>query len=258
MTRWITGAILMAIASYVLVYSGLPLIVFLGVAGVGAFYELWRMMGSPNKWVLSVPVGGYIMGMMVLYGGGRQWVMGIWGVHMLVLMGFVVELYRQQLWGHGGTWRIMAKYFLYIFCGLSSIYLIREAPNGPMYLLILCVSIWSTDICAYVGGRLVGRTPLSVVSPKKTVEGTAIGVLSAGAMVAMICVLSQWSLMWALGAVGLGVMGQVGDLYESLIKRRYGVKDSSTLLPGHGGILDRGDSTLMVAPIVYMVVMWLG
>jgi len=99
------------------------------------------------------------------------------------------------------------------------------------------------------------ETPLSSVSPKKTVEGTVSGVLAAGLIVFVLCKAYDLSYIFVFAAFIIGLMGQLGDLYESLIKRTHNVKDSSNLLPGHGGILDRADSSIFVAPIVYAMVL---
>ena len=129
--------------------------------------------------------------------------------------------------------------------------------DGLVYISLLFLSIWSTDVFAYYGGRAFGKTKLSELSPKKTVEGTIIGVLSAGFFVGIGCYFFNLSYFFLIAALLIGLLAQMGDLYESLIKRTYNVKDSSNILPGHGGILDRADSTLFVAPIFYLFMLLL-
>ena len=114
--------------------------------------------------------------------------------------------------------------------------------------------IWAADIGAYIFGKCFGRTRLSDISPKKTVEGAIFGVLGS----IVVAILGSWSLQWPgfpwpgsiLGLL-IGIASLLGDLTESLMKRDAGVKDSGQLIPGHGGILDRADSYVFTAPLVY-------
>jgi phosphatidate cytidylyltransferase len=132
----------------------------------------------------------------------------------------------------------------------------RTDTLGAFTVLAIMVSIWTCDSFAYYAGRAFGRHKLfERVSPKKTWEGSVAGAIGAvGAMIG----LQQWLLPYltvgdavVIGLI-IGIFGQLGDLAESHIKRDAGVKDSSQLIPGHGGIFDRFDSLLFVAPLVYI------
>lgn len=128
---------------------------------------------------------------------------------------------------------------------------------GLTSLLLAFFCIWAADIGAYFVGKFFGRTSLSHISPKKTVEGAVFGVCGSIAVAAA----GSWYLNWpgwpytgaAFGML-IGVASLLGDLTESMMKRDAGVKDSGQLIPGHGGILDRTDSYVFTAPLVYYFV----
>lgn len=131
------------------------------------------------------------------------------------------------------------------------------APTGLKVTLLAFMCIWAADIGAYLMGKLVGRTRLSHISPKKTVEGSVWGVLGCIGVAIAGARYLHWP-QWALAGVALGMMigiaSLLGDLTESMMKRDAGVKDSGQLIPGHGGILDRADSYVFTAPLVYYFV----
>ena len=134
-----------------------------------------------------------------------------------------------------------------------------EAARGAWLVLYLLLVTWLNDTGAYLIGARLGKTKLApALSPKKTVEG-ALGGLAFATVTSVLCGLwFQLPLVHALilGPV-LGVLGQVGDLCESAIKRDLGIKDFGGIMPGHGGILDRFDSILFTAPIAYYYLAWI-
>jgi phosphatidate cytidylyltransferase len=134
---------------------------------------------------------------------------------------------------------------------------LSKLPLGLTHILLAFFCIWAADIGAYIFGRLFGRTRLSAISPKKTVEGAIFGV-SASTTVAVIgsyyLSWTGWPFTGAAFGLLIGVASLLGDLTESMMKRDAGVKDSGQLIPGHGGILDRADSYVFTAPLVYYFV----
>lgn len=147
---------------------------------------------------------------------------------------------------------------LYVGLPLSTVVSARVLPSGAFLVLFLAVVTWASDAGAYYVGTLWGKHPLMPsVSPKKTFEGLLGGLAGAIAAALVACLWFASELSWS-DAVALGILltltGLVGDLFESVIKRRAGVKDSGGILPGHGGMLDRIDSLLFTAPTFYYYV----
>ena len=160
------------------------------------------------------------------------------------------------------AWSLFAPITLFAtFGALAALWLVV----GTWHLLSLLALIWIADIAAYFGGRRFGRRKLAAqISPGKTREGAVFGV--AGVMIWLLAtahidnsfaqaLLASWGWLGVLGSgVLLGVLAIMGDLFESYLKRQAGVKDSSGLLPGHGGVYDRVDAVVAVVPVAYLLV----
>lgn len=128
---------------------------------------------------------------------------------------------------------------------------------GSLLVFWTWLSAASADIGAFFVGRTYGRTRFSNISPKKTVEGAVAGFLCSAGVSILGAYLLKWPVWWATGAVYgiiVSVIGLCGDLFESCFKRDVGWKDSGSLFPGHGGVLDRADSYVLIAPLVYFFV----
>lgn len=154
---------------------------------------------------------------------------------------------------------------LFLLCDLRFDWLHTQVAVGDAGLddlarlslvLLLIFSIWINDTMAYIVGSLIGKTPLSPISPKKTWEGTAGGALLAVGVMTGIAWLIDPALARHAAAISAiaAVSGTLGDLFESKLKRTAGVKDSGSFMPGHGGFLDRFDSLLFAAPCVWLYV----
>jgi phosphatidate cytidylyltransferase len=156
---------------------------------------------------------------------------------------------------------ITAFGILYVGLTLSTVTSTRVLAGGEWLVLFLALVTWAADTGAYYAGTLWGRHLLAPrISPKKTVEGLlgGMGLAVVAALLAQVWFVPQLSPMdmVVLGVVLTGA-GLFGDLSESAIKRRVGVKDSGSILPGHGGMLDRIDSLLFTAPTFYYYVTWI-
>jgi CDP-diglyceride synthetase len=198
----------------------------------------------------TVLVGGPLI-LLAVYEGG-WWLLGV--LALISAVGFAEILY---LYGHGtmpgferplGYGLGFTAALLYIPVLLGHLYLLRAAgPQGRPEALVTVAVVWATDLVAFFAGRHLGRRKLAPrLSPGKTVEGAIAGVL-AGVVVAVIG-FGGGGAPFGLAVAGAAV---VGDLFESWLKRRARVKDSGTILPGHGGVLDRFDSLILAAPVAY-------
>lgn len=144
-----------------------------------------------------------------------------------------------------------------LYVGLPAavfLWLRERGPEGRETILALFAIIWAADIFAYFGGKLIGGPKIALgLSPNKTWAGIVAGII-AGALAGYVCGVffagsSEISVLWVSTGALVGFTGLMGDLFESFLKRRFGVKDASQLIPGHGGVLDRIDS-LMAASLL--------
>ncbi len=164
--------------------------------------------------------------------------------------------------------QIMCAFFCVAYAPimLSFIYLVRELPYGIYSVWMIFISSWICDTCAYLVGILFGKHKLvPVLSPKKSIEG-ALGGIAGSALVGAAYaffivehVISEQKITWIfvlISAVG-AVISQVGDLAASAIKRNHEIKDYGKLIPGHGGVMDRFDSVIFTAPMIYFLALLL-
>ena len=168
------------------------------------------------------------------------------------------ERHAQELKRHFDEFVYTVFALVYVVTFIAFLPLIRDGLNGVRWLFLFLFICWAGDTGAYFAGRKWGKTKLApLISPGKTVEGAG-GGLAASISVAIIfklVVFPNLGWMGALGtAVAVGSIAQIGDLCESFFKRAYKIKDSSKILPGHGGILDRFDGVLFSLPVMYLCV----
>ncbi|WP_443025481.1 phosphatidate cytidylyltransferase [Sphingomonas sp. PB4P5] len=241
-----TGVLMIAVAALALWLGG---IAFWVLCSVGALFMMaeWSDLdraGARNKRVaqfaLSVPLATMAPASLIIE------------VHYFFTLGllagaafFTVIVTRKARLAMG-----------IIYCGLPvlSLVFLRRADGGLVFAFWALALVWACDIGAYFAGRTIGGPKLApAISPNKTWAGLGGGVIAAGLFGALLHV--QFGLPWrmTLATPLLAVVAQAGDLYESWLKRRAGVKDSGNILPGHGGVLDRLDGLVPVAPLAALL-----
>ncbi|MGI6361938.1 MAG: phosphatidate cytidylyltransferase [Bacillota bacterium] len=254
-TRVIT-AIIFAPALLLLIYLGSwPLLIALGIfTGVGV-YEYGKMMTAKNYQVPYPLLIAAAISIMVAVGQAAWWLLGLIFVVVLVLL--IIWAMRKQEKFPG----IMLSLggIMYIGIGFGFVLLLRLPPHTWSILILVFLLTWATDVGAYLLGSAFGKKKLApAISPNKTVAGAVGGVICAAVttlVFGLLFVGIPWYLLIIIGVIG-SLFGQFGDLFESMIKRWSGIKDSGGFFPGHGGVLDRFDSVLFVAPTVYFLLMF--
>lgn len=223
-------------------------------AGIIALYEYGRMVlpgRRPGELAWSIFFG--ITPLVGAYGGTLSGVAAGLFLATLFLVAYTLLNYRGVGQGLDFLARTLLGYVYISFC-LAHLILLRAQPQGAYWLLALTALTIGSDTGGYYAGRLFGRTKLCpAISPGKTVAG-AIGGLVLGGVAGAGLIFSLFPELDRLLVTGsaliLVCIGVMGDLVESVLKRSAGIKDSGTLLAGHGGLLDRGDSLLLAAPVL--------
>lgn len=250
--------------------GGLWFFAVVGVIALRGQWELTRML-APGERGLPVRFMALAVGLALLVdawlSAGSHWGLVLVAGTAVVLLDLVVQ---PEMPAPGMTAGVTTLSWVYVAAPLAHLFWLRgEAgilgtpSGGPWLVLGLFLMVWGSDTLAYLAGMKWGRHKLvPAVSPGKSVEGMVAGIIGAGAVGTGLAV---WvpDLAWSLpvgGGIGvlIGAGAVLGDLMESRLKRGAGAKDAGSLLPGHGGVLDRFDSTLLCAPLLYYVLVLLG
>lgn len=261
MGRIVTGLILAICWILLLLVGPYPLFCLVITAGGGiALYEFLRMSSreGEQRYIPLVLILGIVpLGAASLWGSIA--LTSSLFLALLVLIIVTVAAYPSL---ENGLFFVSRSCFGIFYIGFCSAHLIllRSLPQGIYWLLVLTAITVSSDTGAYYVGRALGKTKLyPLLSPGKTRAGAVGGIIGGmlGGLVAAVILLEgvNFFMVGLLGLV-LSAVGIIGDLMESLIKRVSGVKDSGQILPGHGGLLDRCDSLLLTAPVLYYVLFW--
>ena len=250
----------------VLAFDGVLLMVFVASAAGAGAWELSTALRLKGWYVPRVPavVGTVlIMPATYFYGQEIQWAFSIAIVAALILWRTVHLLWERRVSPMQALQKTLRDYaaaaFLVIYLPLTlsfAMMLLRRPDDGQMWVLTFVLVVAMIDTCGYLVGRKLGRHKMAPgVSPKKTLEGLAASV-TAALVTGVMCALFLLQIDWWWGVVLAAVLtltAVFGDLAESLIKRDLGVKDMSSWLPGHGGMMDRLDSILPSALATFLI-----
>jgi len=248
-------------------WSFFILVTTLALFSLNEFYSLMNKKGYSPSYIIGMPVTLFFIWLTsytVKHPIWEPYAIGI--LTTAIIITFTGGLFLRKAQDSTVNASITLLGILYIGWMFCYLILIRELnPPGAIfwknhgaYLFFLIISIWACDTFAYLIGTYFGKVKLApFISPRKTVEGAVAGFLIS---IVAAFIFSRFTGMNSLHAVILGTIigfvSQVSDLVESLIKRDAGVKDSSSLIPGHGGALDRMDSFILTAPIMYYYISW--
>lgn len=283
--RVITAIIGIPFFIYMILKGGLYWSLFVAVLGVLGSYEVFKAsfadtafetLFSPQKKLFFIIMQFFISAWLI----SAAFVDPCLGGALLFVVMSILALVRPE--PSGTLVFIGLPLFVMAFIGVPVIYLmkLRSLPNGAFLVLALFTAVWALDTGAYFSGRLLGKHGFHSFSPKKTLEGAIGGTLSViflfliyYRLIDCRCLfytkLLNWSIIAdnfrffasAIGPVGLALtvsfLGQAGDLLESAVKRDLKIKDSSNILPGHGGIYDRFDSIFLAAPVYFYVIKYM-
>lgn len=259
--RIITGSVLLAIGFSAIFEGHYLLFLVVAFGALVSLSEILTMFGDiklPNR-LAAYGVTGLLL-LSSIWPGDTFWLHQPYAaVFVFISMGIMlIELSRRKVYVPANPTLKALRVAFIIGVYFVFFYLIRQTEQG-LANAIFCLSLtWVSDIFAYFGGRAFGKHKLAPhISPNKTIEGSISAILCTLLMSGFyIYIFHLNPMLYFPLAFVISVLGQLGDLYESLTKRFFKIKDSSALLPGHGGIYDRVDSMLFVVPIAYYILVW--
>ena len=252
-TRLLSGIVLVLVAFLTINCGGYVLLATLLCVSLIGMQELYRAMHVRKEGFGALELVSYA-GVLLIYlllipEDSAYPLMGVIASLVLIMCVYVFCYPAYQ------AGQIMAAFFGIVYVGvmLSYIYQTRMLPGGQFHVWLIFLCSWGCDTCAYCVGVLIGKHKMApVLSPKKSIEG-AVGGVAGAVLLGVIYAFFTKGGMVEYGIIcGVGALiSMVGDLAASAIKRNQGIKDYGKLIPGHGGILDRFDSVIFTAPVIY-------
>lgn len=254
-TRLLSGILLVLIALLTIGMGGYLLFFTLIAVSLIGMQELYRVMKVREEKFEILELAGYAGAVLyyiaALIDFERYGFMALIGALVLLMFVYVFAYPKY----HAN--QVMPAYFgiVYVAVMLSFIMLTRNLEGGKFLVWLIFLCSWGCDTCAYCVGKLIGKHKMApILSPKKSVEGGVGGVVGAALLGALYAAVTGGDVLgYAIICTAGALISMVGDLAASAIKRNQGVKDYGKLIPGHGGILDRFDSVIFTAPIIYFL-----
>ena len=262
-TRLLSGILLVIIALVTIISGGDILFATILAISLIGMTEIYKILDVNKKLLGFVGYAAAIVYFALIRFGLSEWITMFTIAFLIVLMAVYVFTYPKYRSEH-----IMLAFFglFYVAVMLSYVYQIRMLPQGAFIVWLVFICSWGSDTCAYCVGMLIGKHKMAPkLSPKKSIEGAVGGVVGAALLGAAYAAIMNRTMAGAdagviqyalIGAVG-ALISMVGDLAASAIKRNHDIKDYGNLIPGHGGILDRFDSVIFTAPIIYYMAVML-
>jgi phosphatidate cytidylyltransferase len=283
-TRSLTAAVFVVVMLTGLLWNPWSFLTLFTVIHFGCWIEYRKIITLIDKEYASisqlhrysVPIAGWCL---MLYGvrqdvsipGLSLYMVGKWGCLIFLCLLVLGETIRFRTLSirnilHSAFGLLYISLPIAMLVWLRALYYASPIPFADRIPVLMIIgSIWINDTMAYIVGSLIGRTPLSRISPRKTWEGTVGGIILA---IAVMGLLAGWlrdepavalfpPIDWMIVAAIASIVGTFGDLLESKLKRMAGVKDSGHILPGHGGFLDRFDSLLIATPFAWAYLVWI-
>ena len=254
--RLFSGIILVIIALITIILGNDILLVTVGIVSLIGLYEMNRVFGIEKY---ATGILSYIA--VIIYYAMLRFDMMTYVPFLIVALLIACMAIYVFEFPKCKTEQVMAAIFgtIYVAVMLSFVYLVRMGNNGAYNVWLIFLCSWGSDTCAYVFGVAFGKHKMApVLSPKKSIEGCIAGTI--GAVILMLGYTyfadTYWGVSYSYGYIAiigviLSLIGQIGDFSASSIKRYVDIKDFSNLIPGHGGMLDRIDSLLFLAPFAY-------
>ena len=261
--RIITALILLPVALCgFFLLEGIGFALFIGLVVTLGAWEWARLAGFEAQ-VARVGYAALVAGLlllMYLLPGLAPWVLGAAIIWWVVATYLVLTFPRSSVHWSSAASKLLIGLLVLLPAWQGLVY-IKQSPSGNWLILAVMVLVWGADIGAYFSGKAFGKRKLAPqVSPGKSWEGVYGGLALSLVITAVVGLVRDWSagqiLLGLLGAAIVVFISVVGDLTESMFKRQSGIKDSSNLLPGHGGVLDRIDSLTAAIP-VFAVLLWM-
>jgi len=256
-TRIITALVSLPIVFMLVKWGGWPFSITLTLVALVATWEFVQIMTAKGHNLMAPFAFAIVLAAL----GDRQFseeALFVPAFTILLMLMLVWELFQTASTTQPLDWALTAAGSVYLGLGLSYLLALRLLPAGHMWVWLAIAGTWGADSAAYFGGRAFGRHHFwPRWSPKKTWEGFIAGLFGGMAGAALVTLVYGFPLIHALIiGVLVAIVGPFGDLSVSMMKRYAGVKDSSHLIPGHGGVLDRIDSILFASVVVFHYAVW--